>query len=180
VILCCLYPGRVQRPSRDSVQTAARAAALAFVVLWLLSSRLQSAIPFWLAFAILAATEIEFLVRGVRERRYAAAPAPASRRLPGAADADLGWIEVLGEDGETVFVPAAPRPRRRTHLHFVPVAAVAAGLFVWAYLVDRESGWHSLPAATRAQAERRFTAEAARIGACNDGEFLAQSRSRDL
>jgi hypothetical protein len=165
----------VQRPSRESVQTAARVGALVFVVLWLLSSHLQGAIPFWLAFAILAVTEVEFLVGGMRERRYGAASAPASRRLPGAADADLGWIEVPGEDGETQFVPAEPRPRRRTHLHFVPVAIVALGLFVWAYLVDRESGWQSLPAATQAQAERRFTAEATRIARrpvtvrCDDG-----------
>ena len=35
---------------------------LVFVVLWLLSGRLQAAIPFWLPFAILALTELEFVV----------------------------------------------------------------------------------------------------------------------
>ena len=34
---------------------------------------------------------------------------PASRRLPGADDADLGWVETVDEDGAPVLVPAAPR-----------------------------------------------------------------------
>ena len=78
-------------------------------MLWLLSDRLQASIPFWLPFAILAATEIEFVVRGVLERRHGVEPTPASRRLPGADDADLGWVETIDEEGEPVLVPAAPR-----------------------------------------------------------------------
>ena len=80
-----------------------------FVVLWLLSDRLQAAIPFWLPFAILAATEIEFVVRGILERRHGVEPTPASRRLPGADDADLGWVETVDEEGEPMLVPAAPQ-----------------------------------------------------------------------
>ena len=56
--------------SRVRAQSAARIGALCFVVLWLLSDQLQAAIPFWLPFAILAATEIEFVIRGMLERRH--------------------------------------------------------------------------------------------------------------
>ena len=169
------YPGRVIRFSRESVQSAARVGGLAFVVIWLLSGRLRAAIPFWLPFAILAATEFEFVVRGLRERRHGAPIRPASRRLPDADDADLGWVEAMNEDGEPVLVPAPPRARRSTRLHLVLVVVVGLGLFAYAYRVDRDAGWPSVPPAERARAERRFTSEAALIAGrpvtvrCDDG-----------
>jgi hypothetical protein len=148
---------------RDRVQVAARGGALAFVVLWLLSSSLQAIVPFWLPFAILAAMELELLVGGIRERRHGAPARPPERRLPGPDDADLGWVETVDEEGEPVFVPAPPRPPRRSLLPVLLVLVVGTVLFGYAYRVDREAGWSSVPAAERARAERRFTAEAARI-----------------
>ncbi len=150
---------------RDRVQTASRVGALVFVVLWLLSARLQSAIPFWLPFAILAAMEIEFVVRGVRERRSGGDPEPPStaRRLPGADDADLGWVETVDEEGEPILVPAAPRPPRRAGVPAVLMIGVAVALFVYAYRIDREAGWSSVSGTEQARAEKRFTTEAARI-----------------
>ncbi len=145
------------------------------MLLWLFSGRLQSVIPFWLPFAILAAMELELVVRGVRERRLGAATKAASRRLPGADDADLGWVEAVDEHGESVLVPAAPRTRRSTRLPLALVLVVGLGLFAYAYRVDRDAGWSSVPATERARAERRFTAEAARIAGrevtvrCDDG-----------
>lgn len=145
------------------------------MLLWLFSGRLQAVIPFWLPFAILAALELELVVRGVRERRLGAATKAASRRLPGADDADLGWVEAVDENGEPVLVPAAPRTRRSTRLPLALVLVVGLGLFAYAYRVDRDSGWSSVPATERARAERRFTAEAARIAGrevtvrCDDG-----------
>ena len=91
-------------------------------MLWLLSDRLQASIPFWLPFAILAATEIEFVVRGMLERRHGVEPTPASRRPPGADDADLGWVETVDEEGEPVLVPAAPRAPRRSSLPVIVVS----------------------------------------------------------
>lgn len=134
-----------------------------FVVLWLLSARLQSAIPFWLPFALLAAMEVEFVVRGIRERRAGTEPAPTSRRLPGADDADLGWVEAVDEEGEPILVPAAPRPPRSTRVPFVLMLVIAGALFVYAYRVDRDAGWSSVSSAQQTRAEMRFTAEAARI-----------------
>lgn len=145
------------------------------MLLWLFSGRLQAVIPFWLPFAILAAMELELVVRGVRERRLGAATKAASRRLPGADDADLGWVEAVDEDGEPVLVPAAPRTRRSTRLPLALVLVVGLGLFAYAYRVDRDAGWSSVPATERARTERRFTAEAARIAGrevtvrCDDG-----------
>ena len=145
------------------------------MLLWLFSGRLQAVIPFWLPFAILAAMELELVVRGVRERRLGAATRTASRRLPGADDADLGWVEAVDENGEPVLVPAARRPRRSMRLPLALVLVVGLGLFAYAYRVDRDAGWPSVPATERARAERRFTAEAARIAGrevtvrCDDG-----------
>lgn len=133
------------------------------MLLWLLSDRLQSAIPFWLPFAVLAALEAELVVRGVRERRSGTATRSASRRLPGADDADLGWVETVDGDGEPVLVAAAPRERGRSGISLVVVLVVGLGLFAYAYRVDRDAGWSSVPAKERAAAERRYTAEAARI-----------------
>ncbi len=150
--------------SRDRVQTVSRIVALVFVVLWLFSTRLQSAVPFWLPFAILLATEVEFVVRGIRERRSGAPAEPVSRRLPGAADADLGWVESVDEAGEPILVPAAPRePRRRTSGRLLLMLVVGVVLFAVAYRVDRNAGWSAVAGADRKRAEQRFTTEASRI-----------------
>lgn len=161
--------------TRDRAQTAARVGGLGFVVLWLFSGRLQATIPFWLPFAILAATEIEFVVRGFRERRDGVAARPASRRLPGTDDADLGWVKTVDDEGEPILVPAAPRGRRRPRVPLLVTLLIGVGLFAWANRVDREAGWPSVPATERARAERRYTAEASRIAgrpvlvSCDDG-----------
>ncbi len=163
---CHLHASAVSRAlglSRQRTQTAARVGGLGFVVLWLLSSRLQAAIPFWLPFAILAATELEFVVRGIRERGLGADEHPPSRRLPGVEDADLGWIETIDETGEPVLAPAPPRTGRRTRLPLVLVLTVGLVLFAYAYRVDRDAGWPSVPPADRLRAERRYAAEASRI-----------------
>lgn len=144
-------------------------------MLWLLSSRLQAAIPFWLPFAVLAATEVEFVVRGIRERRLGSAARPTSQRLPGADDADLGWVETVDGDGAPVLVPAAARARRRSRLPLLLVFLVGFGLFASAYRVDREAGWSSVPAPERERAEQRYAVEASRIAGhsvtvrCDDG-----------
>jgi hypothetical protein len=153
----------VTRLSRETVQTAARVGALVFVLLWLLSGELQGVIPFWLPFAALAAMEIEFVVGGIRQRRQGWPARPSERRLPGSADADLGWVETVDEEGEPVLVAAPPRERRRTRVPLLVVVTVGLALFAYAYRVDRQAGWTSVSAADRARAEKRFTSEAARI-----------------
>ena len=151
------------RFTRERVQAAARVGALLFVVAWLLSDRLEAAIPFWLPFVILAAMELEFVARGIRERRDVPEPRPAERRLPGADDADLGWVETVDEEGEPILVAAAPRPPRSSRRPLVLVLVIGIALFAYAYRVDSNAGWPSVSTANRARAERLFTAEAARI-----------------
>jgi hypothetical protein len=136
------------------------------VIAWLFSGSLQTALPFWLPFAILAATEVEFVVRGWRQARgtpISSASDMLERRLPDAADADLGWVETTAADGSTVLVPALPRAHRRSALPLAAVIAVAAVLFAWAYRVDTRDGWLQRTPAERARAQRVFSEAASRI-----------------
>lgn len=172
-----LYRERVRPIDRHRLQIGLRVGALAFVFAWLLSRRLQELVPYQLPFAMLAVTEAEFVARAWRERRRAPAAAPGDRRLPGSADADLGWGEVGEREGELVYVPPPPRPKRRrwTGALAVTGTVVAAALFVLADRVDRGGTWNAVPAKTKAAAEARFTGEAARIAGrpvsvrCDDG-----------
>ena len=153
----------MESPSRDRIQNAARVGGLVFVLLWLFWDRLQVSVPFWVPFLVLAATELELLVRGLAERRRGAPPLSRERRLPGAADADLGWVETVDDEGEAIFVPAPPRPRRNVRWPLVATVLAGIVLFTYAYRVDRDAGWSGVSAAQRRQAEALFTREAARI-----------------
>ena len=166
--------------SRRRTQAAVRVAGLVFVLGWIFSPSLQAAIPFWLPFAILAATEVEFLARGLREARARHRPerpqSALERRLPGVDDADLGWVESLDEDGEPILVPAPPAARRRgLGPRFAIGVAVAAALFAIALRVDTRDTWASLSPDARARSERQFTHEARAIAGrpvtvrCDDG-----------
>ncbi len=152
---------------RQRVQLALRLGGLAFVLAWIFSGRLQVAIPLWLPVGILAATELEFLFRGLVEARRGRRPAPVAtleRRLPGMDDADLGWIEVEGEDGEPLLVPAPPSPQARSRVLPLALAAlIGAALLALALHLDTEGTWSSLDRAERTRAEQRFTREAAAI-----------------
>jgi hypothetical protein len=166
---------------RSSAQTVVRVAALAFVVAWLFVRPLQDAVPFWLPFAALLAAEVEFVVRGVRERRAGAATVPddalSDRRRPTEADADLGWGELVELDDDIVYVPPPRRASRSRSRRLVPtgLAIAAAVLFVLAARVDRTESWSALPEKTRTRAEATFSAEASRIAGapvsvrCDDG-----------
>jgi hypothetical protein len=164
---------------RRRLQLLLRAAALAFVLAWLLSRELQQRVPFWAPFAILLALEAEFLVRARREGREAPAGAQAAseRRAPGADDADLGWGTLLeSEDGVRYVPPPArpPRPRAR-RLATAAGVALAVVLFALALRVDSSRTWQALPADVRAQVERRLSREASTIAGrpvtvrCDDG-----------
>ncbi len=166
---------------RRSAQNAVRVGALGFVVAWLFTRSLQDVIPFWLPFVILLLAELEFLVRGWRERQ-GGAPAPsreelAGRRGPSGDDADLGWGEIVEEGDQLVYVPPPARRARGglRRLMTATVAVVAAALFVVAARIDRGESWDGLAADKRSRAEALFSAEASRIAAtpvtvrCDDG-----------
>jgi hypothetical protein len=152
---------------RRRAQAGLRVVGLVLVVAWLFSGRLQAILPFWLPFAILAATESEFVLRGWWEARRPTRDArqdARERRLPGEADADLGWVEAVDEDGLPVLVPAPPRVRRRSwSLPALAGLSVAVGLFALALRVDRRDTWDSLTRAKQAQTESRLSSAAESI-----------------
>jgi hypothetical protein len=86
-----------------------RLAAVALIVAWFFSPRLQSFVPLWFPFLALAALELHFFVAGLRER---GAEPQARGRTPQAVDvAELGgeeWLEpvLVRIDGEDVWLPA--------------------------------------------------------------------------
>jgi hypothetical protein len=146
---------------RSSLQTGVRVAALLFVLAWLFVDDLQEWVPFWLPFAVLVATELEFVLRGRGEPRR-----PARRRTPpGPEDADLGFGELVEDEEGAHWVPPPPRPappRSRWAFRAVGALAVAA-LFVLAARTDRGATWQALPPAERSRTVARFTSEAAVI-----------------
>jgi hypothetical protein len=168
---------------RRRAQVAARIAAAGLVVAWFFVPPVRSGLPFWLPFVVLVAVEAEFLVRGVLQARrgFEHDPDLTSRRAPGAADADLGWGELVEEmtpDGDVYLrlLPPPPRPPRRSaRKAYVVGALVVAALFVVAFRADREASWSSLSPTERARATTRITREAANIAgkpvsvACDEG-----------
>lgn len=144
---------------RSSLQTAVRVCALCFVLAWLFIDALQEWVPFWLPFALLVATEVEFVLRGRREPER-----PVRRRAPpGPEDADLGYGELF-EDEEGVHWVAPPRrpdPRRSRWLVRALVAVAAVALFLLAARTDRASTWQALSPDERARTVARFASEAA-------------------
>lgn len=156
-----------------------RAAALGFVLAWLFVPALQERVPFWVPFAVLAAAELEFAVRGWREGRVGGPPPAepaAARRAPGADDADLGWGRIVeDEDGLRYEPPPRRAPRRRGRVAAAAVAVLAVALFVVALRVEESSSWRSLSPETRTQVEQRLSREASTVAKrrvtvrCDDG-----------
>ncbi len=151
------------RLDRHRGQVTLRLVALAFVVAWLFSPTLQGVVPWWLAFAILAATELEFLVRGLREPRGPRV-SHGTTRAPGAEDADLGWGTLIEDDDGARWIPPparAPGPRRWPAA--LATAAVAAVLLVVTLHVDDSRTWDGLDAASQTSTLRLIRAQSSRI-----------------
>lgn len=159
----------MRTPDRRTTQLALRVAALLFVACWLFARSLQELVPFWIPFVILLAAELELGVRAWREPRgglpRAGTEEVRERRLPGSDDADLGWGQVVEDDeGELVWIPPPERPRRKgRRLVTIGIAALLVLVFVLAARTDHARTWAALDQESRARAEARFGAEAARI-----------------
>ncbi len=146
---------------RSSLQTAVRIGALCFVFAWLFVDGLQAAVPFWLAFAVLVATEVEFVLRGRGEPRR-----PAHRRAPpGPEDADLGFGELVEEEEGIRFLPPPPRPDppRLRRAAWAAGVVAAAALFVVAARTDEADTWQALSPTERTRTVDRLASEAALI-----------------
>jgi hypothetical protein len=148
---------------------------------WLLGPpAIRETVPLWLAFAVALALEAHFVVTNFRSAEpFFGTP----DRRPDAADrerygtGELAEWEIVEVEGERLWIDLAepdeelatraratpPQPRRRrlarTLVEAAGVLAVVAGLLLF---FDRGS-WEDLSTETRAAAEARFSAEAARV-----------------
>ena len=171
------------------MQVAVRAGLIVLVVAWLFSARLRAILPFWLPLAVLAAFELEFVIRARRERAGSDETSePRERAGPGREDADLGWGEVVEDDDGVRWVPPparTPRPRGR-RLLAVATGVAAAVLVAAGIREDAGRTWQSLPDAARATTEARLTREAATIAGrpvtlrCDVGYAFTGARSDAL
>ncbi len=161
-----------------------RVAALAFVLAWLFVEALRAWVPFWLPFAVLLATEVEFVLRGRREPRR-----PQRRQTaPGPEDADLGFGQLVEDEHGIRFLPPPPRPERRRRLRalWAAGAIVAVALFVVAARSDRAGTWQALPPNERARFAVRLESEAAIVARrpvtlrCDDGYAFTGAGSDTL
>ena len=156
-ILRCLYPGRVISWVRVSLLLLHRGPLLC---------------PPWLVRSAPGPDPVLAPVCDFsRQRKSSSSPVACSscgtalprpsRRLPGADDADLGVGRDPRRGGEPVLVAAAPREPRRSRLPATSVLADRDRAVRLRVSRSTGAGWPSVSPAHQAQAERRFTAEAA-------------------
>lgn len=177
---------------------------------------LRDFVPIWLPFAIALGLELQFFFSALRTapgriRPGDRGPQDVDRERFGYegdgddfllvrdGDGEL-WVPYAGEEGEELDALVA-RERERVarggdvllvddrsghlrRLAFAMVALAALAAFVW--FVDSRSGWNGLDAETKAEAERLFSAEAARIAGhpvevrCDDaGEHVGAVQHAD-
>jgi hypothetical protein len=172
-----------QRADREALQSAIRAAALVFVAAWLFVDDLRAWIPVWLPVVVLLAAEAEFVLRA----RFDAPRRRRGRVGPGPEDADLGFGELVEDEGAYRYVPPPTRPvRRRPVLAWVLGALAAAAVVVLAARSDRAQTWGALPQDERDRIERRLTVEAEAIAGspvrvrCDDGYAFTGAGSDTL
>ena len=173
--------------------TILRVSLIVFVLVWLLGPDvLRSTVPVWLAFAVALGLELQFFLGALRSSprpRPDRRPQAADRARFGYAE-DAAELLLVREQGEELWVPysgesdeelddliAAERERpeweppsadreealppalRRLLVGLAVIGALA--LLLW--FVDRNTGWDSLSADTRALATQRFSREASQI-----------------
>ena len=173
--------------------TLLRLGLIAFVLVWLFGPEvLRSTVPVWLAFAVALGLELQFFVGALRSSprpRPDRRPQAADRARFGYAE-EPAELLLVREQGEEIWVPysgesdeelddliAAERERPDWEPDQVdpqgalPPAvrglvvglAVIGGLALLLWFVDRQTGWDSLSAKTRAEATQRLSREASTI-----------------
>ena len=176
---------------RIHAAAALRIALVAFVLVWLFSSRLRE-IPFWVPFLVALGLELQFFL----VRRESRTPATRADRLPQEVDREeLGygggagelllvrepeeelWVPYAGEEDEeldeliereradaderSLARPRPAPPRPWGQLRDRRRPHRGPGPVVW--FADRRGGWDSLGDDTQATAVQRFSTEASRI-----------------
>jgi hypothetical protein len=185
-----------------------------FVLAWIFGPyALRSAVPIWLPFLIAVGLEVNFLVAALRPARTPRpdrGPQAVDRERYGydeGADELLLvrergeelWIPYSGETGEEVDAlieearevpeeapPPEMSPDQQPLRRFLVGVALIGALALVFWFVEGRTGWNGLDRDTRAQAEERFSAEAARVAGkpvtirCDEsGEFVGAVQHAD-
>jgi hypothetical protein len=172
--------------------TLLRLALVAFVVAWLFGPDvLRSTVPVWLAFVVALALELQFFVGALRSEprqrpdrlpqaidrdRFGYGEVPDELLLLREGDREV-WVPYSGETGDELEEliedelerpewepPARPEERLPPALRrFLIGLGVIGTLAIVLWLVERSTGWDSLPEDARAAATQRFSREASQI-----------------
>jgi hypothetical protein len=143
---------------RTNVWLWVRVALVAFVLAWILGpSELRDGVPILVVFLVALGLEVSFVATALRHR-----PVRAPDRSPQQVDRErYGFpVDEGDEDDEDDWwdQPTASPLRR-----FAVGLALIAALVTVVVLVDRSSGWSSVPGERRAEAVARFSDEASQI-----------------
>ena len=143
---------------RTNVWLWVRVALVAFVLAWILGpSELRDGVPILVVFLVALGLEVSFVATALRHR-----PVRAPDRSPQQVDRErYGFpVDEGDEDDEDDWwdQPTASPLRR-----FAVGLALIAALVAVVVLVDRSSGWSSVPGERRAEAVARFSDEASQI-----------------
>ena len=196
--------------------TLLRIGLVVFVLVWLAGpSVLRETVPVWLAFVVALGLEVQFFVGAMRSaprersdrlpqaadrERYGYAGEPEELLILRDGDEEL-WVPYSGETDEELDELIAEErdrpewePPEREEEGRLPRAVrrllvglgVIASLAIVLWLVDRNTGWDSVPAEARAEATRRFSREASRIAGkpvtirCDEaGEYVGAVQHAD-
>jgi hypothetical protein len=133
-----------------------RVALVVFVLAWILGpSELRDGVPILVVFLVALGLEVSFVATALRHR-----PARAPDRSPQLVDRERYGFPADEDDEEDWWdQPTAASPLRR----FAVGLALIAALVAVVVLVDRSSGWSSVPGERRAEAVARFSDEASQI-----------------
>jgi len=143
---------------RANVWLWVRVALVLFVLAWILGpSELRSGVPILVVFLIALGLEVSFVATALRHR-----PARAPDRSPQQVDRERYGFPTDEED-ENDEDDWWEQPRASPLRRFAVGLALIAALVAVVVLVDRSSGWSSVPGERRAEAVARFSDEASQI-----------------
>jgi hypothetical protein len=146
---------------RANVWLWVRVALVIFVLAWILGpSELRSGVPILVVFVIALGLEVSFVATALRR-----GPVRVPDRSPQQVDRERFGFPTAEDDEDTEddeddwWDEPTASPLRR----FAVGLALIAALVVVVVLVDRSSGWSSVPGERRAEAVARFSDEASQI-----------------
>jgi hypothetical protein len=143
---------------RTNVWLWVRVALVVFVLAWILGpSELRDGVPILVVFLVALGLEVSFVATALRHR-----PARAPDRSPQQVDRERYGFPT-DEDDEDPENDWWDQPTASPFRRFAVGLALIAALVAVVVLVDRSSGWSSVPGERRAEAVARFSDEASQI-----------------